>query len=88
MVQGPPSSDSEDLDDVREYQYESEGEERLGTSARTLLRESRGDYRCKLVPRSHVSNVSLLSSGTGCIAGIYEVTFLPLLRVISLNLLV
>ena len=49
MVQGPPSSDSESdaPDVVQEYQYESEGDEMLGNRARTLLREARGDYRCK-----------------------------------------
>ena len=58
MVQGPPSSDSEDLDDnvqgdVREYQYESEGEELLGESARSLLSEANGNYRCESFPGPH-----------------------------------
>ena len=54
MVQAPPSSDSEDSQEdlresggVRDYQYESEGEELLGTGARALLHRARGDYRCK-----------------------------------------
>jgi hypothetical protein len=52
MAQEPPSSDSEpdgfdDANNVREYQYESEGEEMLGASARILLREARGNYRRK-----------------------------------------
>ena len=57
MVQGPPSSDSEDIDDgaleALEYQYESEGEEALARSARSLLREADGSYRCKLFPVLH-----------------------------------
>jgi hypothetical protein len=50
MVQGPPSSDSEDGDDPQQYQYESEGEEALGTSARTLFQEAGGNYRCEAFP--------------------------------------
>ena len=46
MAQGPPSSDSES-DDVPGYQYESEGEEKLGTSTRNLLDNAGGDYRRK-----------------------------------------
>lgn len=50
MARDPPSSGSEPdtpASDTEEYKYESEGEEMLGNSARTLLRESGGDYRCK-----------------------------------------
>lgn len=43
MAQGPPPSDSEY--DLEEYQYESEGEERLGEGARRLFNESGGNYR-------------------------------------------
>ena len=47
MAQGPPSSDSESdvHGDAEEYQYESEGEEMLGNSARALFREAAGNYR-------------------------------------------
>jgi hypothetical protein len=48
MAQGPPSSDSEDPGDTREYQYESDGEEALGRSACSLFREAGRDYRRKL----------------------------------------
>jgi len=49
MVQGPPSSDSEcdHPDGVEQYHYESEGKERLANSARALLREADGNYRCE-----------------------------------------
>lgn len=47
MVQGPPSSDSEGSPDIQEYQYQSEGEQTLGASARSLLLESDGNYRCE-----------------------------------------
>jgi len=47
MAREPPPSDSESdgPNDVREYHYESEGEEILGASARILLREAHGNYR-------------------------------------------
>ena len=47
MAKDPPSSDSEDSNEPREYRYESEGEEQLGTRARALLREANGDYHRK-----------------------------------------
>lgn len=49
MVQGPPLSDSESdaPGNTEEYHYESEGEERLGDSARALLHESGGNHRCE-----------------------------------------
>ena len=49
MAQDPPSSDSEVevFGDTERYQYESEGEEILGASARSLMRESNGNYRRK-----------------------------------------
>jgi len=54
MAQGPPSSDSESDDstpgNAAVYQYESEGEEMLGNSARALLREARGDYHREWFP--------------------------------------
>ena len=45
----PPSSDSEsdDQSGVLDYQYESEGEELLGNSARALFHEAGGNYRCE-----------------------------------------
>lgn len=46
MVQGPPSSDSEGPSDALEYQYESEGEEALG-SVCSLFHEAGWDYRRK-----------------------------------------
>lgn len=64
MAQGPPSSDSESDNDVPEhvgqYQYESEGEEMLGNSARALLREARGNYRCESFPDLYKTNLTLL----------------------------
>lgn len=64
MVQAPPSSDSEDLDDYQdqsegedldEYQYESESEAVLGQSARSLFRQANGNYQRKSFPLSHHS---------------------------------
>ena len=47
MARDPPPSDSESdgFTDAEEYQYESEGEERLAVSARDLMRETDGNYR-------------------------------------------
>lgn len=56
MARDPPSSDSEDSDTVQVYRYESEGEERLGTSARALFREADGDYRCMSLFMSRTPN--------------------------------
>ena len=47
MSQSPPPSDSEP--DVLDYEYGSDGEERLGNVARQLLHETEGNYRCKSV---------------------------------------
>ena len=49
MAQGPPSSDSEDPDGIREYQYESEGEEALSRRAQSLFHEAGQDYRRKSI---------------------------------------
>ena len=72
MAQGPPSSDSESDDDVCRYQYESEGEERLGASACNLLNEAGGDYRRKF-PRPYNACAYLTStfSRTSFAAGIH-----------------
>ena len=50
MTRSPPPSDSEP--DIQEYQYESDGEEQLGNSARQLFQEARGNYRRKLVSQT------------------------------------
>jgi len=52
MVQDPPSSDSEfdTPGGIREYRYESDGEERLANSACALLRKAGGDHRRKWSP--------------------------------------
>ena len=75
MAQGPPSSDSEpDVpDDTREYQYESEGEEMLGTSARSLLREAHGSYRRESSPQISCAKPNPAFSCVSCIIGIHKV---------------
>ena len=47
----PPSSDSEPDIEHEEYEYESEGEQLLANSARTLLKLAEGNHRCKLIAR-------------------------------------
>ena len=73
----PPSdSDSDGFEDAEEYQYESEGEERLATSARNLMNEAEGNYRCEcfLNPETHLQNLKKASSRTSCGPSIHKVT--------------
>lgn len=60
MVQGPPSSDSEGPPDTQEYQYQSDGEQTLAQSARSLFAEAGNDYRCKLSLRPCVLTANSL----------------------------
>ena len=52
MTQGAPLPDPEGYDEGT-YQYESDGEELLGETARTLLRQTGGNYRCELFHESY-----------------------------------
>ena len=47
----PPSSDSAPDIEHKEYKYESEGEQLLVNSARTLLELAEGNHHCKLIAR-------------------------------------
>jgi len=63
MAQGPPPSDpeSDGFEDAKEYQYESEGEERLATSVRNLMLKCGGDHRCESTPKLHQHSLTKVS---------------------------
>ena len=76
MAQEPPSSDLESSasDGAREYQYESDGEERLGEGARRLYREAGGSYRRKFSPKMFFcAGLSRHLSRARCVARIHQV---------------
>jgi len=73
MAQDPPPSDSESegFEDAEEYQYESEGEERLALSARNLMCEADGNYRrkCLANPETHLPNLTKLAVARAAVLG-------------------
>lgn len=60
MARNPPLPDP-DGSEQTPYQYESEGEEKLGESARALVRETGGNYRCECDPEFHVRRLNWAS---------------------------
>ena len=82
-VIGPPSSDPESvvpsvpesdvLDNIQEYQYQSEGKELLGESARRLYHVSDRDYRCESFWEHFFYTDSVYFSCMRCITCIHQV---------------
>ena len=83
MVQGPPSSDSENGDYLQEYEFESEGEETLGRSARALFHAADGNYRRKSPCKFLYLTLNLHFSCTSFLAGIHKVFFLSLTKFLT-----
>ena len=57
MTQGASPPVPEGYDEGT-YQYESDGEELLGETARTLLHQTGGNYRCELFLKSHAQRLT------------------------------
>ena len=73
MTRSPPPSDTEP--EALEYEYESDGEERLGHIARQLLHETEGNYRCKWGSQISTNFAQLALSCASCPLSLHTVIY-------------